>query len=85
MGYYVNPKDMEKEEWLAKHGQAIPLCDALGLDFDEFLPVCLVDNGPFTAAGIGFDKREAMDFARPDGRPKTWYRVRRLDLEPFMC
>lgn len=35
--------------------------------------VCVVDNGPFAAAGYAYDKREMHDFAYPDGRTKQWY------------
>jgi len=40
------------------------------------LPVCFVDNGPFTAAGIAFDSNELAAFANPsDHRPKLWFIV----------
>lgn len=41
----------------------------------EFQPnlVCVVDNGPFAAAGYCYDKREFEDFSYPgDIRPKQW-------------
>lgn len=73
MGAYINPIDQSKEDWLKEH--AI-LAEGLPQSIDEkpdHLPVCLVDNGPFTAAGIAFDEGELQAFAYPDYRPKTWY------------
>jgi len=34
--------------------------------------VCVVDNGHFAAAAYAYSKAERDDFAREDGRPKTW-------------
>lgn len=75
MGYYINPKDVTKEEWLSKHGKLIPAEQAKDHITEETLPVCLVDNGRFTAAGVAFDSRELAAFTRPDGRPKIWFSV----------
>jgi hypothetical protein len=76
MGAYINPVNQSKESWLKEHGEAI---DEAPKSFDERmkleLPVCLVDNGPFTAAGIAFDERELQAFTYPDHRPKQWYWV----------
>jgi hypothetical protein len=75
MGYYVNPSSTSKETWLQENGTKVP--DVL--KFDEkpgYRPVCLVDNGPFTAAGICYDDRELDAFKRPDDwRPKQWFMV----------
>lgn len=78
MGAYVNPaNDQSKESWLrenatlAGHSQAPRTVN----DVPNHLPVCLVDNGLFTAAGIAFDERELAEFSYYDGRPKEWYWV----------
>lgn len=74
MGYYLNPKDMSKESWLALNGEVVraPTWPVK----EGFLPVCLVNNGPFTAAGVAFSESEFNAFARPsDLRPKIWYLV----------
>ena len=43
---------------------------------ENTLPVCLVDNGNFTAAGIAYSEAELRAFAEPqDTRPKEWYLV----------
>lgn len=86
MGFYINPKDgRSKEQWLLDHGRGINHDTVRSFDFttDE-LPVCLVDNGPFTAAGIAFDPRERDAFLHPDPRPKQWFAVRRDLLKEFM-
>ena len=54
---------------------------ALKLDYDKnktegFLPVVLVDNGMFTAAGVAFSKRDLEEFISPtDLRQKKYYLV----------
>lgn len=48
------------------------------------LPVCLVDNGWMTAAGIAFDEHEMNDFMHPDSRPKQWFLVPKDVLKEFM-
>jgi hypothetical protein len=77
MGCYVNPVEQSKEQWLEENGTLVP---GPIVPSQEFLPVCLVDNGYFTAAGIGFDQREVDAFSYPDPRPKKWYKVARDKL-----
>lgn len=85
MGCYVNPKNESKEAWLEKHGTAMPInIDTSYNDYckDECLPVILVDNGMFTAAGVAYDEREFQDFTSPmDLRPKRGYKVKIEDLK----
>lgn len=85
MGYYINPPDMSKEEFLEKKGKRLSTDGAKSFDFvGDRLPVCLVDNGWMTAAGIAFDARERDVFADPkDPRPKEWFSVARTDLKPY--
>ena len=84
MGYYINPQDgSTKEEWLKKHGREISPSEVYGHDYATELPVCLVDNGDFTAAGIAYDEREAKAFLYPDRRKKLWYLASREVLKPF--
>ena len=79
MGCYVNPSDRSKEQWLNENA----ICIYTPNTFPKWedvaggttLPVVLADNGPFTAAGVGFDEREYSDFAREDGRFKQVYKV----------
>lgn len=75
MGYYVNPRNMSKEEWLAKHGTP-----CLRITHDEVpknkMLVALINNGPFTAAGVAYSAREHEEFTRTDDRrPKSYYLV----------
>lgn len=89
MGFYINPRDMSKEDWLTLYGSpiqsSIHLTDALfgswkSPDGDPMLPVCLVDNGAFTAAAVGIDAAEVNEFMRSDGRRKRWFFVPINDL-----
>jgi hypothetical protein len=85
MGYYINPPDQTKEDWLQEHGDEVgtpswPAPDGSAL-------VCLIDNGPFSAAGICFSEQEFQAFVTPDGRPRTWYYVpsdKVISVEPLV-
>lgn len=76
MGYYIDPKEGTKEAWLAKYGRPLtgrPEWKSTAKSGE--LPVCLVDNRSFTAAGVCYSERETMEFARSDGRRKSWFVV----------
>lgn len=84
MGYYINPEDCSKEDFLLTHGRLIPVPAMLEhLDYTEHLPVCWVDNGRFSAAAICYDKDEMQSFMRSDGRLKVWFLVSRKLLKPY--
>jgi hypothetical protein len=77
MGMYINPSNETKESWLSKnaehYGQQYRRADTSS-DYKTIFPVCLVDNGPFTAAAICFRQEEFECFSQPDDyRPKNWY------------
>lgn len=81
MGAYVNPPNGTKEEWLGKNATRLAGPPA---KFDEVpgsLPISLVDNGPFTAAGICFDQGELAEFSRRDGRKREWFMAKIEDLK----
>lgn len=74
MGYYVNPQGMSKDEWLESNGMRttdeLKWKDVL----PGILPVVLVNNGLFTAAGICYRESELLEFLDPsDKRPKLVY------------
>lgn len=83
MGYYINPPDMEKEDFLRQHGRPIHSTEAKMHLTDTTLPVCLVNNGGFTAAGIAYSMDEVDAFLHPDRRPKRWFSVSREALKPY--
>ena len=77
MGMYVNPTNGPKEGWLNAHAEHVltkaPKWD--DVSFNKGI-VCLVNNGPFTAAGICYSRDELECFADPkDMRPKVWFIV----------
>jgi hypothetical protein len=76
MGYYVNPPVGTKEDWLRKNGIELSTPPNPDETKEGFLPVCLVDNGHMTAAGIAYSPDEVRAFQSPgDPRPKTWFLV----------
>lgn len=82
MGYYIEPPNCTKEQWLREHAiYLVPPGPDAWSTLQKFqdthpgmLPVCLVQNPYFTAAGICFSQRELEAFMVPaDSRRKTWY------------
>ena len=91
MGYYINPPEGTKEEWLENNGLEVmgPAWALLATNFPGLMNhlegrgvyVCLVDNGPFTAAAVAYSEAEFNAFNHPsDYRPKKWYVVPRRDV-----
>jgi hypothetical protein len=91
MGYFINPPDMTKEEFIAKHtievvrnfrGKAHEIFSSRNKN--EAI-VVLVDNGPFTAAGIAFDENELAAFIdNPrDYRPMCVFVLPKAVLKPY--
>lgn len=79
MGCYINPEGEAKEEFLERVGEEV-VSDYISNSFSIIkekgkLPVVLVDNGIFTAAGIAYCEGEFEAFVRYDGRPKKFYLV----------
>lgn len=72
MGCYINPPNESKESFLQREGTHLPI-PSWDLVPHDALPVCLVHNGAFTAAGIAFDKKEMDEFLSDmAGRPNVW-------------
>jgi hypothetical protein len=75
MGYYVNPVNESKEDYLERIGIQVDK-----LSWEDIpsgcLPVVLINNGMFTAAGVAYDRREYEEFTNPrDVRQKKLYIV----------
>lgn len=87
MGMYINPQDMTKEEFLQKYGLEITQQQAHdSFPIDKVYPVCLVNNGGFTAAAIAYCIEEYQELTKPhDVRPKKWFAVHEDDLKPYMA
>ena len=88
MGYYINPPDMSKEDFLNKHGILIKESDVLEADLVNNFPVVLIDNGLFTAAGgILYDGKE-RDYwyksCKDDPRLHLFYLVEKKHLIPYL-
>jgi len=85
MGIYINPKDMTKEEWLDEHSDSSfnPFEDTIEWPSSEanWLPVALIDNGPFTAAAVCYCYDEFYIFSNDrSGRDITWYKIPKAAL-----
>lgn len=82
MGSYINPPSGDREAWLVEHG-AVTSSPSWRDRPAKSLPVCLVDNGPFTAAAIAYNEGEFDHFNGGDPgdtRPRAWYYVPIDDL-----
>ena len=83
MGLYIDPRGTSKEAWLRHHGIQ-KLVAPTRFREGNYVAVCLVDNGMFSAAGICYSQEELTDFVRFDGRAKIWYYVPIEELAPFI-
>ena len=96
MGLYINPKKETKEQWCVNNatacvGYEIPLNDAikeLGIEdklYKELYPVCLVNNGGFTAAAVCYCSMEKERFDDPsDPRPRLWMFISKERLKTVL-
>jgi hypothetical protein len=85
MGFYIDPSDRSKEDFLAENGTLIHENEAKTvLANGSNIPVCLVDNQAFTAALIAYSSGEIDAITDPrDYRPKMWFSVPRENLVDF--
>lgn len=85
MGYYINPTGgMTKEAWLMGYGRPLKQTPMKHIE-GESMAVCLVNNGPFTAAAICYSQHELEAFANSrDRRRKQWFMVPKEFLAEFM-
>ena len=80
MGYYIEGPNKSKAEFIVSEydGKIIPCPKEFNdIPKDKGL-ICVVDNGPFEAAGYCYDEREFQAFSNPkDLRPKKWLMIDR--------
>lgn len=75
MGCYIKPHDCDKVDWLETNGTRTSGPTEIT---ESHVPICLVDNGVFKAAAVGFSAREIEIINEPtDFRPKCWYTAKR--------
>lgn len=85
MGFYVNPPNESKESFLKREGMAAPNSPKITWDSvpKGYLPVVLLNNGFFTAAGIAYCEGELSEFTRlDDDRPREIFMVKVEKLIP---
>jgi hypothetical protein len=72
VGFCLNPPGEKREDYLNRVGIRLEVPEMP--DSKDLLLVCLVDNGPFKAAGVAVNQTE-FDAMRNDGttRPRTWW------------
>ena len=80
MGDYINPKVGTKEEYLTENAESITFETFKSFnDFEEdTVPVVLVNNGLFTAAGIMFNQNELnewVELLKDDYRPRSYFLI----------
>jgi len=84
MGWYINPPEQTKEEWLQDNGDFFGFEVPKNHFVNDKVAVCLIGNAGFTAAAIAVDKSEFMAFQQEDGRPKLWFMVSVDKLKPYL-
>ena len=84
MGYYLNPANgQDKYEWLKENAIQITEKEFMDEPAKGTVHVCLVHNGAFTAAAIGWCIQERRTFTDPrDHRPKIFFMVNTEGLGP---
>ena len=79
MGFYVNPRNETKEAFLQREGISAPVSPKTTWASvpKGFLPVALINNGFFTAAGIAYCEKELDAFTDlTDTRPRQLFMVK---------
>lgn len=81
MGFYINPVGETKEDWLEREADNVSRVTGYVLVDPSRAAICLVNNGPFSAALICVNQREVdAAFDPSDRRLKKWYIVDREKL-----
>ena len=92
MGYYIEtPSPVFKAEQLIKQHGAVRIPPPRGYDDIPHgqVPICVVQNGMFDAAGIAYNDNELEEFKANtyDRRPRTWLTLPRekvLELNSYV-
>lgn len=77
MGLYIEvPRNKGKVRQIEESDERVLNIGTKPPEWNEvpegFFAVCVVDNGPFEAAGVAYNERELEEFAYPDGRKRCW-------------
>lgn len=82
MGYYINPfTNISKEKWLDEYAEQVSRNEMIWEKIPEgHLPIILINNGEFTAAGIGYSEQELKTFLEPDGRERKYFVAKISDI-----
>lgn len=80
MGLYINPRDCDKEEWLARHAVEMRETPYSTCVERDAMAVCSIYNGSFIAAGVAYNERELAAFSSIRDRGTMWLRVPINDL-----
>ena len=76
MGYYINPAEKSKEQFLIEKGTRLNKPPKWNEIPKGSLPVAFVDNGMFSAAAICYSESELAEFnSENDPRSKIFYMV----------
>lgn len=79
MGYYINPLNGTKEEFLKRFGRSVNPREFHDFSGPNAL-VCLVYTGTYNALGIAYNEPEKERFLIDDERAKRWYLVNKSSL-----
>ncbi len=86
MGYYINPCDMSKEEFLDRFAELELNPETFEFGGDRML-LCLFFNTSFNALGIGYTEEEVthwLDTDFEDPRFRLYYTVPKACVLPFL-
>ena len=84
MGFYINPSNMTKPQWLDINAVCIHADEPPVKIHKDEIKLCLIDNGMFLALGIAYSKMEYEVFKSNDHRRKLWYRATTEDVEKVL-
>jgi len=83
MGAYINPIKGTKEQFLIEKASIITEEEFKSFDYSDKtrMPVCLVQNDFFSAAGVAYSIEENQSFTHEnDIRPKQYFIAKVSDL-----